>query len=326
MSTQQQPPLPDALMQSIVNQTRVKPAQPTPTTTIMHQPVINVEAPPQRKPSSEFEFMQDIAEPGVGFSPVSHHNDDGQEEDGDDEGGGGYEIEDEGEDEVQSQLSSIRPRSERRHRSERHDRHRHERDIRRNVHEYSKFKREVHLEDEQAEKLELLNRIQQLKTDNIMPYKHFTQMHDLDELRYEVFRMQREFEKAKSIQWMQQGLITGIRMIEMANAKWNFFGLELEGFSRVIASDIDTYKPSLLGIHARYGSSKSHVANPVVQLVLTLLGSLLFNHISMVQQKEAMGKANRVRNADKVIRSLAGDSAMQGPPSDSEDSDEDSGV
>jgi len=241
----------------------------------------------------------------------------------------------------ESSVSSHHRKSHRRRHHKRHskpsppkDVHKdhHERDIKDSVNNFTKFKDEFNAYhvDEHSEKLELLSRIQQFQNEGITSIKKVTAFSPLDELRYELYRMSREFERNRSVTWMQQSLVTSIRMMEMANRRFDPFGLRLDGFSRTVSMNLDDYKPALLGIHSRYGSTRVQSGNPVIQLLFTLAGSLLFHHVSQISKEET--EADRpLTSVGKVISSLAGKnikqknpfSKMKGPP-DTDDDDDDS--
>lgn len=249
-------------------------------------------------------------------------------------------------DEEDSDAESSAPSAAHRHKSRRRHRRRHskpanvapprnlhkdyhERDIKNSINNFTKFKDESSAfhADENSEKLELMSRIQQFQSEGITCLKKVTAFSNLDELRYELYRMSREFERNRSVNWMQQSLVTSIRMMEMANRRFDPFGLKLDGFSRTVAMNLDDYKPSLLGIHSRYGSTRVQSGNPVIQLLFTLAGSLLFHHVSQISKEEEGDRP--LTSVGKVISSLAGKniqknnpfSKMKGPPSDDDDSD-----
>lgn len=205
------------------------------------------------------------------------------------------------------------------------------------VDDFDTFKQTYYHQDENLEKMEILNKMAQIEREGGRPNKKYTAINTIDELRYELYRLTREQTREKSVQWMQQSLVTGVRMLEMANKKFDPIGLKLQGFSRTVLLEMDNYRPSLLAIYSKYSNTRASTSNPVIQLLLTLLGSLLFHHISVVSQKEAEANS-RMTSAGKVLQSLAGKSvpvnpftkrattgtarptvAMHGPPPDSDD-------
>jgi hypothetical protein len=150
--------------------------------------------------------------------------------------------------------------------------------------------------------------------------------------------MTREQSREKAIESMEKGLVTGVRMLEMANKKFDPIGVQLQGFSRTVLLEMDNYRPSLLAIYSKYGNSRASTSNPVIQILFTLLSSLLFHHVSVVSQKEAEANS-KMTNTGKILQSLAGKSvpinpfsqkrrtgaatrpqvSMTGPPDDSDD-------
>lgn len=184
------------------------------------------------------------------------------------------------------------------------DREAHERSIKHAVNDFAKFREENARDDEDLEKQELLYRIQQLQRDGYQPSKQMDMDSTIDEVRYELYRLTRDLNKDKSLKWYANSLITGSRMLEMANSKFDPFGLKLNGFSRNVTLNIDDFTPSLAAIHAQY-SGRSTTTNPIVQLVMTLIGTLLFHHVSVVAQEESQ-REKPLSATGKVISQLAG--------------------
>lgn len=286
----------------------------------------------------------------VSIPPIPEHgHDDGGADYSQSEEGGEEEGDDESGDASESYASSApssRPRKHHRHHhSRKHRHHRHSRpkapidhhkaafdnDIRESANNFTKFKNEsnAYAVSEHDEKLELLARIQQFQNEGIPCLKKVTAYSPLDELRYTLYQMSREYDRNKSVSWFSQSLVTGIRMLEFANKRFDPFGIRLEGFSRNVALNLDDYKPALLGIHARYGSTRMQSSNPIFQLLFTLAGALLFHHVSVIAKEEEQAE-RPLTSVGKVITSLAGKniqksnpfaSTMVGPPSDIDDSD-----
>jgi len=184
------------------------------------------------------------------------------------------------------------------------ERERHEKDIRNSVRDFADFKDSTRRDDEELEKLELLNRINVLEKSGYPPCKRMTSITPLDEVRYELYRITREVNKEKSVKWLSETLVTGVRGLEMANTKYNPFGLKLGGFSRNVLLNLDEYKPALLALHTRWGSQSSST-HPLLQLLMTLVGSALFHHVSVVAAEES-NTSKPLSKAGKVITSLAG--------------------
>jgi hypothetical protein len=204
--------------------------------------------------------------------------------------------------------------------------------------DFDTFKQANYHQDENLEKMGLLNKIAQIEKDGGRSSNKLTAFNTIDELRYELYRMTREQSREKAIESMEKGLVTGVRMLEMANKKFDPIGVQLQGFSRTVLLEMDNYRPSLLAIYSKYGNSRASTSNPVIQILFTLLSSLLFHHVSVVSQKEAEANS-KMTNTGKILQSLAGKSvpinpfsqkrrtgaatrpqvSMTGPPDDSDD-------
>ncbi|CAM9888293.1 unnamed protein product, partial [Phaeothamnion confervicola] len=72
-------------------------------------------------------------------------------------------------------------------------------------------------EDEANEKVELLTRISGLSKNGFQASKKLTLKDDLDEIRYECYKLQRESNLKKSTKLMQKVLVSITAFVEMAN-------------------------------------------------------------------------------------------------------------
>jgi len=133
-------------------------------------------------------------------------------------------------------------------------------------------------EDEANEKIELLARISGLSKNGFQPTKKFALADDLDEIRYECYKLQRESNLKKSTKLMQKVMVSVTAFVEMANSKFDPFSLQLDGFSKAILMSINEYDDIFEQLHHKYsGRSKLPVE---LQLLFGFGSAAIFHHAS----------------------------------------------
>lgn len=135
------------------------------------------------------------------------------------------------------------------------------------------------------EKVEMLTRIVNLSKNGFSPTKKWTMKDDIDEIRYECYRLQRESNTKKSIKMMRQVLVSITTMIEMGNAYFNPFNLRLEGFSKNMMLSLSDYDDCFDQLHHKYSGRSS--VGPEMQIMFTFLSAAVFHHAgNAINQKE----------------------------------------
>jgi hypothetical protein len=132
---------------------------------------------------------------------------------------------------------------------------------------------------QREEKLELLGRLQYLTDEKgFKPFRVLGPDDALEDIRYEVFRAQRELGKKRNVKMMQKALVTVAAGMEMMNAYYNPLKLRLDGFSKSLLLSIREYDEIFEELHWKYCDAVS--MPPELKLVMTLGSSMWFFHMS----------------------------------------------
>ncbi|KAG5185073.1 hypothetical protein JKP88DRAFT_255176 [Tribonema minus] len=203
----------------------------------------------------------------------------------------------------------------------------HEDDIKASMAGFTEFRGTTQRETEEQERIELLYRMRQLEKDGFPPSQRVVPATNLDEIRYELYRQTREANKVRGLKWLRQLLVTAARFLEIANHKVNPFELNLKGFSRSVALSVADYDQPLLAVHNHY-SGRGTTMHPMLQLGLTLGGSVIFHHVtnSNGEGRTSAPPSNPMRAAaqqagSNPFQTMGGARRrpMAGPPSDTEE-------
>ncbi len=135
------------------------------------------------------------------------------------------------------------------------------------------------LEIEREEKLELLGRLQFfMQEKGFQPLRALGPDDPIEDIRYEVYRANRDMSKKRNIKLMQKGLVTLTAAIEQISCYWNPLHLRLEGYSKSTLLTIRDWDDIFEELHWKWADQ---MAVPVeVKLILTLLSSIWFFHTS----------------------------------------------
>ncbi len=126
------------------------------------------------------------------------------------------------------------------------------------------------------EKVEMLTRIINLSKNGFTATKEWDVKDDIDEIRYECYRMQRESNSKKSIKIMRRVLVTITTLVETGNSYFNPFNLRLDGFSESMMLNLDDYDDCFEQIHHKYSGRSS--VGPEMQILFTFMSAAIFHH------------------------------------------------
>ena len=132
---------------------------------------------------------------------------------------------------------------------------------------------------QREEKMELLGRLHYFMDEKgFRPFKTLGPEDSLEDIRYEVFRAQRELSKRRNCKFMAKALVSVGAGLEMANSMYNPLGLRLDGFSKSLLLSIKDYDEIFEELHWKYCDAVS--MPPELRLVMTLGSSIFFYHLS----------------------------------------------
>lgn len=132
-------------------------------------------------------------------------------------------------------------------------------------------------EEIMQEKFVMLTRISKMSKGGITARKKFNMKDDIDDIRFECYRMTREKNSQTAVKSMHMVLITIATIVEKANSAFNPFNLNLSGFSQNMMLTVSDYDDSLEEIHHKW-SGKTYMG-PEVSVLMTFMTSAIFYHV-----------------------------------------------
>lgn len=150
---------------------------------------------------------------------------------------------------------------------------------------------------EKEEKLELLGKLHyHIDEKNFRPFRDLGPDDSIEDIRYEVFRAQRDASKKRNIKYMQKGLVTVANGIELLNNFYKPMGMSLEGYSKSVLLSIHEYDEIFEELHWKWCDSFSVPAE--AKLLMTLVSSVWFFHMSNATTNSGSRRSS-VRRGDE---------------------------
>ena len=168
---------------------------------------------------------------------------------------------------------------------------------------------------EREEKMELLGKLHYFENEKgFRPFKVLGPEDSIEDIRYEVFRAQREASKKRNVKFMQKALVSLGAGIEMANSMYNPLGLHLDGFSKSLLLSIKDYDDIFVDLHYKYADTVS--MPPELRLIMTLGSSIFFFHMSQNNATQRPTSSSRPMSPPRSYASVP--STTPAPTSSSE--------
>lgn len=144
--------------------------------------------------------------------------------------------------------------------------------------------------------------------------------HPLREIKGEVFKIRKEIETDRGINYCRQGLMFCVSTIEMLNNKYDPMGVDLDGWSNVIMADKENYDDVFEELYEKYNSKIG--VSPEIKLMSMIAGSAMMFHL----QKSIVNRHVN-NNGGGMFSSLANmmskpktsQPTMNGPSAETED-------
>ena len=148
------------------------------------------------------------------------------------------------------------------------------------------------------EKVEMLTRIANLSKNGFATTKSWDVKDDIDEIRYECYRMQRESNSKKSIKIMRRVLVTITTLVETGNSYFNPFNLRLDGFSESMMLNLDDYDDCFEQIHHKYSGRSS--VGPEMQILFTFMSAAIFHHAGNAIGQNRNGSSSNMKKSSSA--------------------------
>jgi len=162
------------------------------------------------------------------------------------------------------------------------------------------------------EKVEMLTRIANLSKNGFTTTKEWDVKDDIDEIRYECYRMQRESNSKKSIKIMRRVLVTITTLVETGNSYFNPFNLRLDGFSESMMLNLDDYDDCFEQIHHKYSGRSS--VGPEMQIMFTFMSAAIFHHAgNAIGQNRHGSSSNKKKSSASPMSSVMSMMGMLNP-------------
>lgn len=154
-----------------------------------------------------------------------------------------------------------------------------------------------------AEKHDLLFRMNRMCTRGGKQSRAMTINDSLDELRCECERMQREIETEKSVKFQRSLMTSFATGVECLNARFNFAGIKLDGWSQSLQDDMDSYDEVFEELHAKYATKST--MPPEIKLVMMVASSAFMFHMSKSMFTAVPGMEEAMRDDPELARKVA---------------------
>lgn len=151
-------------------------------------------------------------------------------------------------------------------------------------------------EEIMQEKIEMLTRISNMSRMGFTTTRKWSMKDDIDDIRFECYRMTRENNSRKSVKNMQHMLITAATIVEFANSFVNPFNLKLQGFSKNLMLTVSDYDDSLEEIHHKWSGRTA--VGPEMTVLFTFVTSAIFHHAGNVMNSPAEQKQEKSKGPD----------------------------
>ncbi|GAQ89134.1 hypothetical protein KFL_004900016 [Klebsormidium nitens] len=122
------------------------------------------------------------------------------------------------------------------------------------------------------EKLHILLALRRMKEDGVKGITAFDMDSDLEEMRIELKAFQQDETIKNGIQFCRSTLVTFAAGLEIANAKFNPFDLDMQGFSESLFERIERYDGVFERLTRKY-SKKASAVSPEMQLLTMFVGN-----------------------------------------------------
>lgn len=147
-----------------------------------------------------------------------------------------------------------------------------------------------------ADKQATLIELEMLSRDGVRLSRVFTMADSLDDMLFELNRIQSNFDTVSAVSMMTDGLQLGMKGLEFANSRWGPI-LHLDGWSNTIDHDRERFKRVLTKLYKKHWR-RGAMMTPEAELAMMLGGSAVLHHL-----QHKMG-ANPASNKNGIFGSF----------------------
>jgi len=118
--------------------------------------------------------------------------------------------------------------------------------------DHGPYEREKSYEEIQEEKAYCLSQLKRLEKKGIVSPRRFGMESSLNDMKFELKRLKKEVQVDRSINFCRNGLLFFVKAIELVNSRYDPFDLKLEGWSRHMMMELDSYDDVFEELYEKY--------------------------------------------------------------------------
>jgi hypothetical protein len=149
---------------------------------------------------------------------------------------------------------------------------------------------EMSPEEEFKRKQELLEGFDKLARKGVRVHRVFDINSDVRDMETEYNRLFKQREIENGIKLLRKVMMGFVTVAEFLNNRYNPFDLDLDGWSEVVMSEVDTYDDIFEELYEKYHTKVT--AAPEIRLMFTLGGSAVMFHLTNTMFKSALPGMN----------------------------------
>jgi hypothetical protein len=159
-------------------------------------------------------------------------------------------------------------------------------------------------EEQQRRRQQVLERFDKLMRRGIRVDKRFLDPNlSVEEQEQEANRLEKNIEVQQSIQFQRKLLMAAVTGVEFLNNRYDYLGLQLDGWSESVMEDINNYDPVFEELYEKYHTQVAMA--PEFKLMVMLGGSAFMYHITNTMFKSSMPGMNTNPDLMKNMRKSA---------------------
>jgi hypothetical protein len=173
------------------------------------------------------------------------------------------------------------------------------------------------------EKKDLIYKLFRLSSKGIPVSKKYNMHSDLNEMRSEFYRIERDIKVNGSIKFSRRMLMACVTGMEFLNKRYDPFDVYLDGWSETIMENVDDYDNVFEKLHDKYNSKVN--MPPEMELLLSLGGSAFMFHLTNTMFKSVPNIGELAKTNPDVMKKMmetmtaaASAAQKQNPPERSE--------
>ena len=168
---------------------------------------------------------------------------------------------------------------------------------------------EMSYEEIQQQKAYYLSQLKRLANKGHPPSRFLNIEHPLNEIKGEVYRIKKEIEVDKGIDYCRQALIFCVSTIERLNSTFDPFNIKLDGWSNSVMSNQENYDDVFEELYEKYKESANMA--PEMRLMFMVGGSAFMYHLNQTMFKGLAPSAQDVFNQNPDLLRQFNDAAMR---------------